>query len=571
MKIIDEVKREIEYCEGTALNQNPSFAKTQPSLLNLIDLYYLSKYKDGDRDSLGQKKVFYNISTFPVEVASKMLDLDTKNIYIMSTDKSYWTSWVMQKELEMWFKDKYFGTQLNLYPHYLAKYGHLVVKKVDDEVVIVPLPTLRFRPDVGSLKDTPIIEQHFYFEDEFRAEAEKRGWDNWKKIKPMTARDKTYFVYNENKIPVFEAYFPKKKGDNYFIMAYDGTILASMRTESPYKDIWWDKIDGRTMGRGVIENNFEEQIYLNRMVDYKAEGLYWTSKHLYQTRDMSVKTNLLTETDNGEIFRVNDEIKPIQNEERNLGFYNYEEGRIENNAYRKSFVTEPISGGEAKAGTPFRSTFLQAQMASSFYNQKKQNMANFIKEILWDWVLPEFHKEKKGEHSILIKNLLDSSSESDNFFKMILDEKMNKLKGAEGLGSLTPQQWEIRRAIQSKLLKRDKMTIPKSIYENLKYKINIIITGEEVDIGKRTDAYQTILQMVGSNPTIRQDKLVMAIVYEMLNLIGVSPKDLPFEEPEQALEDILVKNRGGGEAQVGGSLPAPSNAMPVPANVQTKV
>src|SRR3990167_5868234 len=89
--------------------------------------------------------------------------------------------------------------------------------------------------------------------------------------------------------------------------------------------------------------------------------------------------------------------------------------RWEQNAFKKTFTTEPLTGSRAPAGTPLGSTILQAKMAGGFYDQKKENLASFIKEVLWDWVIPEFKKAKKGKHEIFMKNLMSSDEDSEKF------------------------------------------------------------------------------------------------------------------------------------------------------------
>ena len=547
-EIIKAVKAEIDYSETTQIKLNPYFAKTQPALLDLIDLYWMSKFKDGDTDSFG-KKIFYNINNFSVDVAAKMLDIDTKDIQLRAEDDNYWTTWIMQKELEYWMKDKYFGNQINQFGFNLPKYGQLVVKKVGDDVQIVPLRNMRFRPDAVDFNLIPKVEKHIYQPDEFRDEAKKRGWDNWKDVRPLDTTGSP----QDAKINVFESYFPEGLLDgkyNYHIISDDGHLLAFANTDDPYKSMVWEKIDGRTMGRGNVEKLFEEQIYLNRIANLKASGLEWTSLHLFQTRDQSVNRNLMGTQDNGDVLTPNSEITPISTEERNLGFYNYEEARMENNANKRTFTQEPITGGRAPSGTPLGSTILQAQMAGGFYKQKKEQLANFIKEILWDWVLPEFQKEMRKEHSVQINNLFDGSNNSEKFFKMNLDNRMNKLASK---GYMTPQQREIRRSIQAEILKKSKLKIPKGVYDNLKYKLKIVITGEELDAQSKLTTLQTIFQILGSNPTVLQDPRIKKVFFKMLSMAGFNPMDID-DDQTPSIEEANQNVRG----QVGGSIASPT-------------
>ena len=80
------IENEIDFYERTELELNPSFAPRMSDVYSLIDMYSVSKFRDSDADSLGYKKVFYNMVNFPTEVAAKMLDLDTKHIYLKAEE-----------------------------------------------------------------------------------------------------------------------------------------------------------------------------------------------------------------------------------------------------------------------------------------------------------------------------------------------------------------------------------------------------------------------------------------------------------------------------------------------------
>jgi hypothetical protein len=562
--LIKKIQQEIEYCESSVLPMNPTYAKTQPNYLGLIDLYMASKYRDSDVDIFGLPKPFYNIVTLPVDVASKMIDLDTKNIMLMAEDQNYWATWLMEKELHYWMKDTYFGNSLNEFTYLLPRNGHLVVKKAGDKIQSVPLKSLRFRPDAISLKETPIIEMHLYQEDEFLAEANKRGWNNVKDVDVDPKNTVVGNYYDGNRVPVYEAWFPKGYLDhknNYFIVASDGTILAESTQDCPYKDIYWDKVDGRVLGKGQVEKLFNAQIYLNRMANYKAEGLYWSSKKLFQTRDNMIARNLLSETDNGDVLTVNSEITPISNEERNLSFYNYDEGRWERNSLRQTFTNDPIVGQRSPSGTTLGGQMLDAQMSATYYKQKRENLANFIKEILYDWVLPDFKKKTKEQHELMIANIISGDGNSEKLLNFKSNEEANKKVIEQILKGKFPtaQDQKMIKSLAYDKVKGDKIVIPKGTYDNLKYKLNIVITGEEIDAQAKAGTLQMILSLMASNPTVMQNPSTKGIIYAMLDLAGINPGDIDISTP-QPVEEIAAQGQGG-------SIAAP---VPMRGNMQTK-
>src|SRR3972149_10170992 len=106
-----------------------------------------------------------------------------------------------------------------------------------------------------------------------KGKAKKRGWDNWEEVELNPDKAQTGYFNKVDKVCVFGAWFPKgylKGNDNYFIVSYDGHILASLDQDFFYKGLAWERLDGRLMGRGVVEKLFNEQIYLNRIANYKA-------------------------------------------------------------------------------------------------------------------------------------------------------------------------------------------------------------------------------------------------------------------------------------------------------------
>lgn len=561
-ELFKAIKGEIDNAESTMLPVNPAFAQTEQNRLDLVDRYMMSKYRDGDRDQFGNQMVFYNISSFPVEVASKMLDFDTKDITLLAEDERYWETWLMEKELRFWMEDKQFGKQLNEYAYRYPRDGHIIAKKVDGDVELVPLKNLRFRPDALSLESTPIIEKYEYQPDEFVDTAKRRGWENWRKVNLNPDKvESGYFSKEGNKVRVFGAWFPKgflNAEDNYYLVSYDGHILAHWQEDPFYKGVGWEKVDGRMLGRGVVEKLFNEQIYLNRISNYKSDGLNWSSKHYFQTRDVSFKKNLLGDADNGEVFITNDPIEPVQTEERNLAFYQQEETRWEQNALRRNFTQEPITGERAPAGTPLGSSILQARMASGFYDQKKEDLASFVKEILWDWVLPEFKKENRSEHSVMMRTLMTSGKGAEKLFNLQLNHQLNKQK----FGKILPREmWEMKKALLAEKLKGQKIRVPRGFYDNLKYKMKIDIIGESIDTASKLTTLQTLFQIIGSNPAVLENSTTKNILFKMLNLAGFNPKDFEDEEtqtPQEAAKQTRVEK--------GGSIAAPAPSQ-VPAQI----
>ena len=574
IEITKQIKAEIDYCETTGISVNPAFAKTQINVINLIEKYWLSQYRDGNEDSFGNPRPFYNISTFPVDIASKLIESDVKDIKVISENDNYWTAFFMQKELHQWMSDRYFGNFLNKLAYDLPKYGHTVVKKVGDNIEIVPLSNLRFRPDANSLKDIPVVERHMYQPDEFVLEAKARGWENVDLVdlKPFEVEENKD-AYTANKLAVFEAYFPpgflEDTDSNYFIASGDGVILHHTKMDkSPYKDIPWEKVRGRTLGRGQVEKLFPEQIYLNRIASDKQDGLAYTSKHLWQTRDNTIARNLLADTENGDVLVVNDEVKPIATEERNLAFYNQDEFKWESNAMRKTFTAEQPQSksvpGNAKA------QMVNFQIQSGYFKTKREELNNFIKEIIVDWIIPDFKGGNRKEHQVIIRNILAGDAGSSKLFQLVVSQRLEERKLDSLLKGklIMPDEEQVLKSTIADTVKDEKIKIPKGIYEDVMERIEIVIGNETLDLNERAQSLMLLSNMANNNPGSFTPTEMKAIKQKLMESAGFNPHELGGDEPIPSIQEQMQQQRN---AQPGGSIASPQAAQVPQINQQQTV
>lgn len=570
-EILKSVKNEIDYCEMTTVNANPAFAKMQTNLIDLIEKYCLFQYRDGDFDSFGNPRPFYDSITFPLGVATKLVESDVKDIKVISEDEDYWTSYVMQKELHQYNKDNYFGNFLNDLAYDNPKYGHTFVKKVEGKIDIVPLSNLRFRPDAVDTSRIPIIERHIYQPDEFLLEAKERGWENTDlvNLKPSEVIDNG--VANTNpKLQVFEAWFPPNFLDteyNYFIISGDGVMLAYMNMpKRPYKDLSWEKVRGRSIGRGQVEKLFPEIIYMNRLATEKSEGLAWTSRHLFQSRDNTLGRQLLMSADNGTLFHPNDPIEPIAMEERNLSFYNQDEYKWESNALRKTFSGEQPQSKSVPANA--RAQAINYQIQSGYYKTKREKMNNFVKEIIVDWIIPDFKNNKRKEHDIVIRNLLSGDMGSDKLFQLVVSQRVEERKFESLMNGrlISPDEEKVLRSTIAETVKNEKIKIPKGIYDDVMNRIDIIIGNESLDLDERKNNLMLLSNMVNNNPGSFTPSEVKSIKRKLMEASGFNPHELGGDEPIPSIQEQITQQR---LAQPGGSISRPQSAQLPQINNQT--
>jgi hypothetical protein len=565
--IWEHVNTKLADYSNTTVELNPTFAPHQADVICLIDSYWSNKYKDGPSDSSGYKKAFYNVILKPTYIASKMIDLDTKDVRVVAEDgQSYYPAWFFSKELKLWMKntknqnDQTFGQLLNDIVYQWPKYGHVLLKKARGSIFIVPIQSVRNDPCAQSIlkSDWMAIEHNFT-----KSQMLEQNWD---KNKVETVYKK---YQNKGKVKIYEFVGQiEGKKSNYFILpekALDDEILFEDKIEIKkyFKEIKWEDVPKRAIGRGQPEKLFENQIAKNTDENLFRTGLRWSSKHIFQSRDESLAKNLLTDIENGDLLTALSEITPIAVEERNLSAYQASDAKWDKNTSDTTFSYESVSGERPPAGTPLGTTVLQSQQAGAFFDMKREDLGMFLKEVVFDWIIPDFKKDKKGEHSIMMGEF--EEDEVDKLRGLITTNKFNEslFKNIKRNGRLpNAQERTILKSIIQEKIKNDKeIKVPESFYDDVRYKIDIIITNEQIDVASRMTTLQTILQIIGSNPTILRDKVTKKVFYKLLDMTGISPTDLNVEE-EQSVEDMA----GEMMAQRGGSI---AGARPIAMPQQT--
>lgn len=539
------IKKELDLTRKTIIELNPNYAQTHTELLEMVDLYLNSKYKDGDNDSDGFKRWFLNISDFRCKTASKSFDLDTKDIMLIAEKgQPHIPVWFMSRELRVYMKNSHWAKLLNDIKRELPRYGTVVVKKTNDGVGLVNLKNLYMNPLADSLEDSPyVIEEHPYFADQFKEEATRLGWDN---IEEVIEANK-----DEKEIVVYERYGHVDGEKKRTIMAmgkHKNVILAEDSfKELPYKELHYDKRQGRWLAKGIIEDLFENQIAGNETVNFKRKSLYWSSKFLFHTADETIAAKMLSNMVNGRVIPSAKGIQRIDMREQNLASFQMEENSWDKNADRKTFSYDVIKGEPLPSGTPLGSARLQAGMAASYFEGIRENFAIVLKDILFDWVIPDFKKTSSKEH---ILNIVGEEADLDKFDRLVVNAKtkMGILRFIKNNRKLpTKEQIEIIRGIEGERTNRDRsIKMPAGFYNDLKYKIDIVITGESVDVASKLATLQQALSMLATNPAILTNPQTKKVFFKILNLVGISPEEFETETETPNIMDIISKQGGQG-------------------------
>jgi len=533
------------YATRPLSRRSRSYSYSQSDTLNLIDLYYNSKFVTGPLDSEGQRKVFLNICQFRSDVGSKMVDLDTKDfIFVPTENSSQWPAWFLSKEFKQWAKDKKFGKLINEVVNDYPKYGSVVVKVVGDDLFRVPLNKLINTQDAESLQTADyVIEKHIYTYQQLKNEAKARGWDmNGIQVTPQN--------YNQ-KITVYERYadvpesMVKENGDPdkmvkaVSIMTYypsntktnpemTGNLLFIKQIkELPYREVHWRRQDGRWLGVGEIENQFENQLSRNVLANLRRRALLWSSKKIFQSTDDGIAKNIIRDVKDGDVLRVapNGGVSQVDMTTRTLAEFNADEKVWEENSNQKAFTFEITTGESLPSGTPFRLGVMMSQAVRSYFELKRENLGFFFKELIGDFVIPTFKKQSKA-HTV---NIFGNEAGIEDLRTAMTTMYTNMAIKEEILNNgFLPNPDLIRAEVAAVINSRPYLfvDIPDQFYDDLKYRVDIIITGEQMDVLAKIETFKSLLQVIAANPNILLDPNAREILKRIMGLTGESLESL---------------------------------------------
>ena len=173
--------------------------------LKMIDLYLNSKFQTGDKDNRGFRKFFYNIVKPACDIATKFIDLDTKDIMLFAEQSDQEEKvWLMQHDLKQWLKENKFGTLLNEIGERYPEYGSVVLKKQKSKFKNVQLQNLRFDPSARILEDS-----------DFVYEINLMTWGEMAKMPWDKATLKKIYNEQETFYEVYECYTQQPEGKKW--------------------------------------------------------------------------------------------------------------------------------------------------------------------------------------------------------------------------------------------------------------------------------------------------------------------------------------------------------------------
>lgn len=487
---------------GTKDNKKLGYDYNQADTVNLIEYVGASKFEKGEKDTEGQDKIYLNSSVFRADVASKQIDIDLKNMLFVPDDSADESTTILARKMfKRWAKDKRFSEDLNELVERYPFWGSLAVKKRGKDYDIVPINTLRNQQDAKDLNTaTYVIIEHNM------PVWEALAMPNWDLSGLEYKWDDVITVYERyGRVPLtfFDKNADKTESvDTMSIIVCDhhkkdnsGLLFIEQIKKRPFEEAHWKKRDGRWLGVGEIENNFENQKARNFVFNLRTRSALWSSKNIFQSTDETVAKNLVKEVRDGDTLYIqpNGNITPVNTQTKGLGDYNAMDDTVEKNSDQKSFTYEVATGEALPSGTPFRLGAVLSNSVNNHFSLKREKLEFLIRNILNEFILPQFEKDFDKEEFM---NLADGSEGFDELIESVMASKVNKFIRKTVLKELrVPSQDEID--MYKKLIlkqKGHKILLDKPL-KDIKYKMDIVITGENIDIDKKMTTYGTLYQI----------------------------------------------------------------------------
>lgn len=507
---------------GTAryLNKNTSYQYNQLETINMIDRYLNSQFEDGPRDSAGQTKLFLNIGKFRAEVASKQIDIDTKDFRFIPEDyASTWPAFFMQKEFGEWAKNTYFGELVNQIVESYPRYGTVVLKKVGKELKFVPLQLLKNDQSADTLKTADfVIEEH----------PKMQPWE----IKAMKEWN-TDGIGNEP-IDVYERYgrvpvwWLKRIGvetmgaddelvDAVVIVGWENTkskdpliFFAEMVKERPYEEAHWGRQHGRWLGVGVIEELFEDQKAKNIIANLYRRSLHWSSRKVFQTTtsEMTGK-NLLASVGDGDVIEVgpSGDISQVDMGNKSVGEFNQFLEMWEQHADQTAFTYEVATGESLPSGTPFRLGVVLSNAVNSYFQLKREKLGLFLERSMMEFMVPQFLREMGNKERVI------AMFSDEEGFETVKAASVDFFKGEVIRNALLSGEPVDMGMIDSAIepfaiIEKLFFNLPDGFYKDAKTKFNLDVTGEDIDIEKKMQSLGTLYQLLAQQGDRRAEKVL---------------------------------------------------------------
>lgn len=523
----------------------------------MVDFYSNSKYLGslGNKYPNGRDKPFYNIVNLLVDTAVVATDIDTKDLVGSAEDPNdYDKSFLYNHEIRKWMIDSNFALTLNQMGETRARYGGFLLKKYtnDDGILCLEVPEWKnLCVDPSNILGGVILEKHYFSPSELR---KKDGV--WKNIgEALKLYSKKGYVSEDCKIEIWEVHaefsdsflsddadFNEADGYSRQVHYYAVNGNKSIHLywakdeEFPYKYLSWKTVAGRGLGRGVVEEAEESQVWTNDSIQKEHAAMELVSKIILKSNAKGIGANVATDYDNGSIISlgVNEDINTVNLLPGNImaEFQNIVDkwfSQIE----RTTSSYDAVRGETPPSGQPYRLQALVTQAGSSQFDYRREEWGIFLNEVFNDWIFPYISSKINKKHILASDFSPEELQRLDEQYARY-EANQEAFKRIFNGDIVTKEQylsWQDQfNQLVGTTSKRRFLDIPDGYYKDIKYKLTLNITGEQKNKMAALETLSSLLQSLIPllNSGIVSPTDVQTIINKIMELsgAGISPLSL---------------------------------------------
>jgi hypothetical protein len=571
-KIFEELDEIETNYYGKKLEKIDGLQRSQYEVIKMCEYYSDSKYLEANKGNRlggdGRPVPFQNIVNYRVALAKTATDLDIKDIQIVSDNPDHQVhSMLLNREAYEWMKESGFSGTLNKMGLTRPKYGGYLLKKTeeDKELKIDIVPWTKVMTDQMDILGGTIVEKHHMTPVSLMKK--KDVWDNVKEVlqqyKKVEAADRdmditVYEVTGELSNTVYNSANGLENSDedeytfslqHYFVAELDEQkfLLFSEKLSGEMGDYYeylaWED-NGYGLGRGVIEDSEEAQVWTNDAVINESIAMALAGRVGIKTNSKKIGNNIL-DHDHGKIYELEDnkEMSAFNLAPSALGQYQNIIDRWNQQADNVTSSYDAATGEQPPSGTPYSQTALLNAVATKPFDYKREEWGIHLTKIFEGWVIPYLTKKIRREHILVSEfsdqelEMIDESFAVNNANQELVEDTIKALsgQGADPTADsyeLKVDKWKER---VRKSGKKRFIEVPEDYFKGVVPKVTVLVTGEQLN---KAVILTSISQLMGTviqsfNPQtgtfgVLEDPTLSKLFNQALELSqsGISPVSL---------------------------------------------
>lgn len=310
------------------------------------------------------------------------------------------------------------------------------------------------------------------------------------------------------------------------------TLFKGPEKEPRYKFISRDKIFGRALGMGGVEELFEAQTWTNYSEIKIKAMLDKAGLMLLQTADQAYAgKNNVNDLSTGEILTYEDD-KPLTQvamAPSDVPVFERTSEGWEQNAMVVGSANEALLGVSPTSGTPFRLQALVTQEGKGLHDYRRGKIATFVGEIYRDWILDYLVKEmNKGQTFVSELSVEELQTIADTVITNLANKKIKQtvMSGKP----ISEQDIELfKQLTREQFMKggtKRFMEVVKDELKSLPVDVEINVAGKQKNLAERADKLTNLVrEFIANGEAIRSMPGVGKLVNELVEASGFSPID----------------------------------------------